>query len=63
MLENDVAFFIFVIKEVHRLKRKTISEVGHTLFKLMKEECKYISSKKACAVFWHMLFLKEFLDG
>ena len=41
MLENDTAFFIFAIKVVHRLKRKTISEANHILFECIQEEFKY----------------------
>lgn len=39
---NDITRLVFAIKVVHRLKRKTLSEVDHTLFELMKEEFKYI---------------------
>lgn len=40
VLKNDIARLIFAIKEVHRLKRKTISEADHILFELIKEEYK-----------------------
>ena len=62
MLENDTAFFIFAIKEVHRLKRKTISEVDHTLFELIKEEYKLISFKKSMCRFLAHAFFKIVLE-